>query len=298
MIHPIMRMRSHLLNSTFIDPFWEPWYIERDHAPVHLQKLQDEIKESEDYIRKDPALKCIVAFRFVFDVMVTESLCDVNDIPLAEDIIEKICEDPSSVLTPHEQQDDNTLLHKILKNFYKGFEWVDNLTMDTSLSNEMICELHKIILQGDAFAHHSPGVFRTVHAKPHSHVHPYTISVLLQNLCQIVNDEAEDHTSLPDRIRLACWFFVEFLRIQPFERGNGRTARLLMYLILRSVTSIPCGFCIGTNARRNRARYLEAFDRYDDNFLTKGTSDMCTLALHSMLWSALTLHECFTTLLS
>lgn len=294
-------MHSHVSKSKFIDPFWEPWYIHRYNSTIHLQKTYEQIQECEKSIRQDPALKCIVIFRFIFDVMVTESLyvCDANDISFAEDIIEQICEDPPCFTQPHNEL-EKPHLHLKLENLYMGFQFIENLSLQTSISEELICDLHKIILQGDAFAHHTPGVYRESQVKPVTsendllYAHPCTISILLKNLCQVLNDEAKTHILFQDRLRLACWFLVEFLRIHPFHHGNGRTARLLMHFILRPVTTIPCGLCIGTNMQRNRERYVQALHRFDRSFAKKGTSDMCTLALHSLLWSTITLNECFT----
>lgn len=58
-------------------------------------------------------------------------------------------------------------------------------------------------------------------------------------------------------IELAAWTHGEFVRIHPFQDGNGRTARLIMNYQLMS-----CGFLPISIAKENRLDYYKALDKY------------------------------------
>ena len=58
-------------------------------------------------------------------------------------------------------------------------------------------------------------------------------------------------------IELAAWTHAEFVRIHPFQDGNGRTSRLIMNYQLMS-----CGFLPISVAKENRLDYYNALDKY------------------------------------
>ena len=58
-------------------------------------------------------------------------------------------------------------------------------------------------------------------------------------------------------IESAAWTHAEFVRIHPFQDGNGRTSRLIMNYQLMS-----CGFLPISIAKENRLDYYNALDRY------------------------------------
>ncbi len=58
-------------------------------------------------------------------------------------------------------------------------------------------------------------------------------------------------------IELAAWTHAEFVRIHPFQDGNGRTSRLIMNYQLMS-----CGFLPISIAKEKRLDYYNALDKY------------------------------------
>ncbi len=58
-------------------------------------------------------------------------------------------------------------------------------------------------------------------------------------------------------IELAAWTHAEFVRIHPFQDGNGRTSRLIMNYQLMS-----CGFLPVSIAKENKLDYYNALDKY------------------------------------
>ena len=58
-------------------------------------------------------------------------------------------------------------------------------------------------------------------------------------------------------IELAAWTHAEFVRIHPFQDGNGRTSRLIMNFQLMSYGFLPISI-----AKENRLDYYYALDKY------------------------------------
>ncbi len=58
-------------------------------------------------------------------------------------------------------------------------------------------------------------------------------------------------------IELAAWTHAEFVRIHPFQDGNGRTSRLIMNYQLMSYGFLPISI-----AKENRLNYYNALDKY------------------------------------
>jgi Fic family protein len=236
-------------------------------------------------LTNDPAIQGIITFQFMFDIVVTESLCD--DIVKAADIIEHIC-------IEHDIENKDSIFEVKLFNLYKGFQLVHTLPCDTLITEDLIKNLHKVLMEGKWFIKNEPGRYRTFQVKPAGssddslYAQPVAIRHRLLHLCNVVNECMVTHKTIEERIHIAAWFLVKFLRIHPFVNGNGRAGRLLMYFILRDVSVIPCGLCIGTSTKRNRERYIKALELFNQK---KDASDMCTLTLHSLIWSASTLND-------
>ena len=60
-----------------------------------------------------------------------------------------------------------------------------------------------------------------------------------------------------DPITLASWTHAEFVRIHPFEDGNGRTSRLIMNYQLMAAGFLPVSI-----AKENRLAYFDALEVY------------------------------------
>ena len=69
-------------------------------------------------------------------------------------------------------------------------------------------------------------------------------------------------------IELAAWTHAEFVRIQPFIDGNGRTSRLLMNYQLLSQDFLPVSI-----DKENRLNYYNALEQYAVNGDLKPFSD-------------------------
>lgn len=277
-------MISNLETCKIIDPFWEPWYFQREEASSYIKKLQYLLADIEKYMSLDLHVQEIITYKFLMEIVITEALCETEEIDMASEIIEYIC---TRGLERCHIPDSIPKLEWKLYNLYKGFDYIHRLPKDTMITEDLIIELNSILMG-------SQTTYRDIQVKPAGssddtlYAQPASIPFRLKSLCETTNQYRMTHTTLQERICLSAWFLVEFLRIHPFINGNGRTARLLMYLIIKEQSVIPCGLCIGSSLKRNRERYLKALEIFDRK---KEASDMCTLAIHSLLWSSATIND-------
>lgn len=72
-----------------------------------------------------------------------------------------------------------------------------------------------------------------------------------------------------DGIELAAWTHAEFVRIHPFQDGNGRTARLLMNYQLMAKGFLPISV-----AKEDRLAYYNALDQFAVHGELKDFADM------------------------
>ena len=143
----------------------------------------------------------------------------------------------------------------------------------TKLRMSLILALHREALAGiSVFA----GNFRPAgvkiqgsrHEPPGAHLVPG----LVEELCDYVNDNWESATP----IHLAAYVMWRLNWIHPFADGNGRTSRILSYVVL----SIRAGFVLpGTptipdQIVDNRTPYFEALDAADDAYSKDGIIDV------------------------
>lgn len=124
------------------------------------------------------------------------------------------------------------------------------------LSMELTRRVHRIVM--DTLLD-TPGEFRTRHAAPAgystTYAPPSMISKGLSRLIDSVNGAMRNCLSATDALRIAVVFLERFLLIHPFVNGNGRVARLLMYVLLHPFMPVP--FTIPHDAR---SEYLDALD--------------------------------------
>jgi Fic family protein len=143
----------------------------------------------------------------------------------------------------------------------------------TKIRLSLILSLHREALAGiSVFA----GNFRpagvkiqgSMHQPPDAHLVPG----LVEELCDYVNDNWEKSTP----IHLGAYVMWRLNWIHPFADGNGRTSRILAYVVL----SIRAGFVLpGTptipdQIVDNRMPYFDALDAADDAFKHGGIIDV------------------------
>lgn len=95
------------------------------------------------------------------------------------------------------------------------------------------------------------------HAPPGAHLVPE----LVEDMCDYVNDHWEDSTP----IHLAAYVMWRLNWIHPFADGNGRTSRIVSYVVLsiRAGTLLPGTPTIPDQIVDNRKPYFDALDAAD-----------------------------------
>lgn len=98
------------------------------------------------------------------------------------------------------------------------------------------------------------------HQPPGAHLVPE----LIEDMCDYVNDHWEDATP----IHLASYIMWRLNWIHPFADGNGRTSRILSYVVLsiRAGTVLPGTPTIPDQIVDNRTPYFDALDAADANW--------------------------------
>ena len=66
-----------------------------------------------------------------------------------------------------------------------------------------------------------------------------------------------EHDQFPNQIEKAAWIHAEFVKIHPFQDGNGRTARLIMNYFLLTHGMPPTSI-----KRKNRQEYFVSLEEY------------------------------------
>ena len=157
----------------------------------------------------------------------------------------------------------------------KGLEYIYELIKkgkSSKINPDLICKLHKISF-GWIFPNWA-GKFRKIQVTYSSKEAPayYQVTELVINLC---NDLDERLKYLPNEDKenfilkvaeLLAWFQHRFVFIHPFQDYNGRTARMLITLILLKLNLPPIELKAETG--EDRKKYLKAMKKGDEGNLT------------------------------
>ena len=96
----------------------------------------------------------------------------------------------------------------------------------------------------------------------HEPVGAHLVPELVEDLCDYVNDNWEQSTP----IHLAAYVMWRLNWIYPFADGNGRTSRIVSYVVLsvRAGSVLPGTPTIPDQIVDNRNPYFDAFDAADN----------------------------------
>ncbi|PDT39799.1 MULTISPECIES: Fic family protein [Sinorhizobium] len=136
----------------------------------------------------------------------------------------------------------------------KGSAW--------KLRLSMFLALHREALQGIS---NYAGSFRPaaveIQGSRHKPVDAYQVPELIEDLCEYVNNNWESKTA----IHLASYVMWRLNWIHPFSDGNGRTSRMVSYLVLcvKEGLLLPGRNTIPDQIVDNRGPYFEALEAAD-----------------------------------
>lgn len=122
----------------------------------------------------------------------------------------------------------------------------------------------------------NPGKWRQLPAKisqsKHTPPEAFRVEMLVQELCDYVNNNWHEKSGF----HLAAYVMWRLNWIHPFDDGNGRTSRMLSYIVLL----LKCGYVIpGTptipqQIQSNRSSYFKALESADCAYAADGSIDV------------------------
>jgi Fic family protein len=134
-----------------------------------------------------------------------------------------------------------------------------------ALRPSLIRQLQKMAVEGlEADA----GEFRTtpveISKSKHKPPPPHLVPLLVTEMCDYVNDNWHEKNAL----HLAAYVMWRHNWIHPFSEGNGRTSRVLSYIVLciKLCYVLPGSPSIPQQIQNNRSQYFGALEQADQAF--------------------------------
>lgn len=138
-------------------------------------------------------------------------------------------------------------------NHNKAYQYVKKCTVENKPVDESIVkDIHAILMDNIIVG----GIYRNVNVRiTGAKHHPPTPNEMYR---QVKNFYADlPHKTELNPIQLAAWTHAEFVKIHPFEDGNGRTSRLLMNYQLMANGFLPVSI-----EKESRLDYFNALESY------------------------------------
>lgn len=173
-------------------------------------------------------------------------------------------EDPELVGDPAERAQREAA--NGLRQFDQGLQTIEQFVRDPErkfrLRPSLILDLHRAALEGlSPYA----GLWRPaqvdIQGSRHNPPGTHLVPSLIEEMCDYVND----HWSASTPVHLAAYLMWRLNWIHPFTDGNGRTSRMLSYVVLcvRSGLVLPGARTIPEQITENRNQYFEALEAAD-----------------------------------
>lgn len=144
--------------------------------------------------------------------------------------------------------------HLEVINHKEAMDYVDDIVKkDLDISERVIRDLHYIILK--SIDNKNAGEYRQSNVIISGSKHKPVEHFLVRERMEELVDWYKDNKDKKHPIELASEFHFRFVYIHPFIDGNGRTARLLMNLIL-----LRNGYPITVIRTEDRDRYMRALE--------------------------------------
>ena len=138
-------------------------------------------------------------------------------------------------------------------NHKKAFEYVKKCVSEGKVLDEnIIKDIHALLMENILVG----GIYRSVEVRITGAKHKPPVPTKMYH--QIKNFYADmKFMAMENAIEFAAWTHAEFVKIHPFEDGNGRTSRMIMnYQLMES------GFLPISIAKENILAYFEALEAY------------------------------------
>lgn len=208
-----------------------------------LCKKREQLKELYEQIPKE----ALQSFEKSFEIEYTHNSTAIEGNTLSLVQTKAVLEDGLSVGGKTLREIYEVVNHK------KAFEYVKKCVSEGKVLDEnIIKDIHALLMENIL----TGGIYRNVEVRITGAMHkPPVPSQMYQ---QIKNFYADmQYVAKENAIELAAWTHAEFVKIHPFEDGNGRTSRMIMNYQL-----IAAGFLPVSIAKENRLEYFEALETY------------------------------------
>ncbi len=146
-----------------------------------------------------------------------------------------------------------------VKNLGVAYDFLYELSQqDVQISESYIKQIHTLIIGNDSSL--SPGEYRNIGViitgSEHKPPEPFEVPIKMMELIEWIRENDSQNP-----IIVASIAHHEFVKIHPFKDGNGRTARILLNLIL-----LKKGFPICNIRRDERPMYYDALSLGDKGY--------------------------------
>lgn len=142
-------------------------------------------------------------------------------------------------------------------NHSKAFAYVkENIKEENSLTETIVKDIHAILMKEIL----TGGVYRNVAVRITGAAHkpptPNEMFIQIKDFFQTLKEKTVELNS----VELAAYTHAEFVKIHPFEDGNGRTSRLIMNYQLMTNGFLPVSI-----AKEKRLEYFNVLEEYAIN---------------------------------
>jgi len=149
--------------------------------------------------------------------------------------------------------------HLEVINHKEAIDFIEDLANNSFITLKDIKDIHYLILKG--IDNKNAGRFRDIEVgvrKSDGSIHKFPHPVEVESKMQEFMDELSKDKQNP--VIKSALAHLHFVSIHPFSDGNGRTARLLMNLIL-----LQNGYPITVIKKEDRVEYIKAIESYQES---------------------------------
>lgn len=153
-------------------------------------------------------------------------------------------------------------------NHKKAFDYIkEQIAKGEPLSEKITKDIHAILMENIFVG----GIYRNVPVRitgaTHKPPQPSEMFIEIKGFFETLPDKTDYNP-----IELAAYTHAEFVKIHPFEDGNGRTSRLIMnYQLMQS------GFLPVSISKENRLNYFDSLEEYAVRGNLKPFADMIAI---------------------
>ncbi|MDF1736543.1 MAG: Fic family protein [Minwuia sp.] len=167
-----------------------------------------------------------------------------------------------------------------LRQFGMAMDFVRDYVHDNErafkLRSSLVIRLNHACLEG---IHPLAGTYRNtpvkIHGSRHEPPESFLVGDLVHDMCEYVNTNWEEGSAL----HLAAYLLWRLNWIHPFADGNGRTSRMVSYVVLciKLDSMLPGRITIPDQIADNKDPYYDGLEQADKGLAETGTPDLSVL---------------------